>query len=240
MHIAICDDNIADRKHLERLLSRESDKRMGTPNLLYVDSYGDREHFLFHPLMYDIVFMDMAQSPTLTAQIVAQITQMGFNAPIVLYSSKIDYTQLPDLPPNVIHQKKPYLPEPLPELLKLGDAHMQGNIETLPLHLADGTPHYLPVRDILYFTPKDSGNAVYVKDGTFVMVAEDAGAFHQLTEPYREFYRINKRVIVNMRFVSLLTPITVMMQDYNQFHYSPLRYSEAKQLREQINEMDWG
>ena len=42
MHIAICDDNIADRKHLERLLSRESDKRMGTPNLLYVDSYGDR------------------------------------------------------------------------------------------------------------------------------------------------------------------------------------------------------
>ena len=36
MHIAICDDNIADRKHLERLLSRESDKRMGTPNLLWI------------------------------------------------------------------------------------------------------------------------------------------------------------------------------------------------------------
>ena len=28
--------------------------------------------------------------------------KMGFTAPIVLYSSKIDYTQLPDLPPNVI------------------------------------------------------------------------------------------------------------------------------------------
>ena len=36
MHIAICDDNVADRKHLERLLSRESDKRAGTPNILYV------------------------------------------------------------------------------------------------------------------------------------------------------------------------------------------------------------
>lgn len=113
MHIAICDDNIADRKHLERLLSRESDKRMGTPNLLYVDSYGDREHFLFHPLMYDMIFMDMSESPALTAEIVATITEMGFTAPIVLYSSKIDYTQLPDLPPNVIHQKKPYLPGPL-------------------------------------------------------------------------------------------------------------------------------
>lgn len=94
MHIAICDDNIADRKHLERLLSRESDKRMGTPNLLYVDSYGDREHFLFHPLMYDMIFMDMSESPALTAEIVATITEMGFTAPIVLYSSKIDYTQL--------------------------------------------------------------------------------------------------------------------------------------------------
>ena len=132
MHIAICDDNIADRKHLERLLSRESDKRMGTPNLLYVDSYGDREHFLFHPLMYDMIFMDMSESPALTAEIVATITEMGFTAPIVLYSSKIDYTQLPDLPPNVIHQKKPYLPDPLPELLALGDAMYRGILKRYP------------------------------------------------------------------------------------------------------------
>lgn len=26
MHIAVCDDNVADRKQLERLLKRESDK----------------------------------------------------------------------------------------------------------------------------------------------------------------------------------------------------------------------
>lgn len=27
MHIAVCDDNVADRKQLERLLGRESDSR---------------------------------------------------------------------------------------------------------------------------------------------------------------------------------------------------------------------
>ena len=27
MHVAICDDNVADRRQLERLLKRESDKR---------------------------------------------------------------------------------------------------------------------------------------------------------------------------------------------------------------------
>ena len=60
MHIAICDDNVADRKHLERLLSRESDKRAGTPNILYVDSYGEKMHFLANPLKYNLIFMDMS------------------------------------------------------------------------------------------------------------------------------------------------------------------------------------
>ena len=41
-----------------------------------------------------------------------------------------------------------------------------------------------------------------------------------------------------MRFISMLTPITVMMQDYREFHYSPLRYSELKFLKEDIDDMD--
>ena len=61
MHVAICDDNVADRKHLERLLSRESDKRAGTTNILYIDSYGDKDYFLKNqtPLKYNIIFMAM-------------------------------------------------------------------------------------------------------------------------------------------------------------------------------------
>ena len=57
MHVAICDDNVADRKHLERLLSRESDKRAGTTNILYIDSYGDKDYFLKNqtPLKYNII-----------------------------------------------------------------------------------------------------------------------------------------------------------------------------------------
>ena len=60
MHIAICDDNIADRKHLERLLSRESDKRQGTPNLLYVDSYGDWDNFFHNPFMENDSFTSVS------------------------------------------------------------------------------------------------------------------------------------------------------------------------------------
>ena len=77
-----------------------------------------------------------------------------------------------------------------------------------------------------------------MKDGTFVALTEYGVDDQLLTEPYKEFCRINKKVIVNLRFISMLTPITVMMQDYREFHYSPLRYSELKFLREEVNDMD--
>ena len=238
MHIAICDDNIADRKHLERLLSRESDKRMGTPNLLYVDSFGDKEHFLFNPLLYDLIFMDMSSTPTLTAEIIATITEMGFNAPIVLYTSKVDYSLIPDLPGNVILKKKPYTPDPLPELLALGDKHVQGHIETITIHHPDGNIHYLPVRDILYYLSKDSSNAVYMQNGETVEISEEAGDFQLITEPYKEFYRISKKAVINMRFVSMITPISVMMQDYRGFHFSPFRYSSIRYLKDEVDDME--
>ena len=63
MHIAICDDNIADRKQSERLLSRESDKRIHTTGNLYVDSYGNVEALLKSPQRYDLFFIDMTDLP---------------------------------------------------------------------------------------------------------------------------------------------------------------------------------
>jgi len=231
MHIAICDDNIADRKHLERLLSRESDKRMGTPNILYVDSYGDKEHFLFHPLMYDLVFMDMSETPGLTAEIVATITEMGYTAPIILYSSKVDYTRLPSLPENVVHRKKPYLPDALPELLALGDTQMHEHIETLPVSSPDGTKHYVPVQDILYYIMENSSGTIYLKDGTNLKVSEEAGEFQRITEPYKEYYRINNTTILNIRFMSKFTPFSVTMEDKRSFRISPFHHSEIKHIQ---------
>ena len=38
MHIALCDDNVADRKQFERLVKRESDRRAADEGILFVDS----------------------------------------------------------------------------------------------------------------------------------------------------------------------------------------------------------
>ena len=65
MHLAICDDHMADRKQMERLLGRESDRRLNTTGVLYVDSFGSKESILTTPMIYDAIFMDMPFPQTL-------------------------------------------------------------------------------------------------------------------------------------------------------------------------------
>lgn len=236
MHIAICDDNVADRKHLERLLSRESDKRAGTPNILYVDSYGDKDNFLQNPQKYNLIFMDMTSTPTIAEEIITKLVALNVTAPIVMYSSCIDYTTNPHLPDSIIHMKKPYIPDPLPKLLELGDAHVIGNIETVPLH-CDNEEKHIPVQDIYCFAYLDKKNILYLKNGSFITIAEDIEQLSLLLQPYLEFTRISKTVLVNMKHVALITPFTIMMQDYQEFHYSPLRYKEMKQQKAKIDQL---
>ena len=83
MHIAICDDNIADRKQTERLLGRESDRRAKTDSVLYIDSFGKQESVLVAPMIYDMFFIDMVNdTPTTASSIVKALLATGVTAPI--------------------------------------------------------------------------------------------------------------------------------------------------------------
>lgn len=238
MHIAICDDNVADRKHLERLLSRESDKRAGTPNILYVDSYGDKDHFLRNPLMYDMIFLDMTATPTVAEEIIEKLVQMGFHAPLILYSSKIDYTTFTNLPETVVHMKKPYIHNPLPELLKLGDAQAQKskNAETIAIPCENGI-QYIPKDNICYCMPASSGYLLGLTDGSKKNISIDISELQILILPYREFCRITKNHIINMQYVKKMNPFSISMQDHEKFRINPFNYSDFKELKENIDEM---
>lgn len=234
MHVAICDDNVADRKHLERLLSRESDKRIDTPNILYVDSYGDKDHFLINPMKYNIVFMDMCLEKGTVEYILNELVAMGFTAPLVLYSSKIDYTAIPNLPDFVVHAKKPYIPEPLPKFLKLGDENVEGFIATISVH-QNGAMIDVAKDEVEYAVGNENGTVLYMIDGTRIDTDETLSAVRHILEPYEEFEHINKNGIANFRFVSAVMPFHVIMQNYHQFKTSLLRYREFKLLKEDMD-----
>lgn len=234
MHVAICDDNVADRKHLERLLSRESDKRRDTPNILYVDSYGDKDHFLINPLKYNIIFMDMCHEKGTVEYILGELVAMGYSAPLILYSSRIDYTAIPNLPDFVVHAKKPYIPEPLPTFLKLGDENVRGYIATIAVH-QNGASINVPKDEIEYIIAGENSTVLYMLDNTRIDVDESIADLMQILEPYEEFERANKNGIANFKFVSAVMPLHLIMQSYYQFPISPFRYREFKFLKDEMD-----
>ena len=234
MHVAICDDNVADRKHIERLLSRESDKRAGSTNILYIDSYGNKDHFLSgNPLKYNIIFMDMCSEPGIVEEILEYLERAGYNAPLILYSSKIDYTAIPDLPSYIIHAKKPYITEPLPDYLSLGDANAAQSIVTVFIH-KESIINEVPKDSIMYALQKETGCTLYLSDGAPVTVDEPIGDLRQIFEPFEEFKRVNKNSIVNFKYVSKVNLFTIIMKDTTRFFMSPLLHKEYKWLLEEM------
>lgn len=237
MHVAICDDNVADRKHLERLLSRESDKRAGTPNILYIDSYGEKMHFLANPLKYNLIFMDMSSEPGIVEFILEHLDEMGYHAPLILYSDKIDYTKIPNLPEYVVHAKKPYIPDPLPEFLALGDANVVGHVISINVH-TNSVISSIPKYTVMYAVEENNACKLYLTDGTSIEVAEKIEELRQIFEPFEEFERVNPKSIVNFKYVTAVMPIAVMMQDSKEFKTSLLRYREYKWLKQEIDEQN--
>ena len=111
MHIAICDDNNADRKQLERLLKRESDKRKAKTGLLFADSFGDCRILSTNHMQYDLFFLDMTASAPDGLTFALQLVENGVTAPIVLCSSKINYKEkasaLSGIPDSILYLDKP-------------------------------------------------------------------------------------------------------------------------------------
>ncbi len=238
MRIAICDDNIADRKHLQRLLERESDKRTGTPNIFYIDSFGDKEHFLFNPLLYDLIFMDMTGTPTLAEEIVTELMKLGYEAPLVMYSSTVDHSNNPKLPASVIHRQKPYLSEQLPDLIALAEDYQKKQIITMEFRTRENT-YYIRKEDILYAELISHSEVIlHLNDGTLQKIIGDNEDFTNEFEPYMEFYPINSKLIINANYVSLILPFSVMMHNHETLRISLFTYFDLKKWCKMLREKE--
>lgn len=212
MHIAICDDNIADRKQSERLLSRESDKRIHTTGNLYVDSYGNVEALLKSPQRYDLFFIDMTDLPPHGMEVAIQLREMGVTAPIVLLVSSINYRNYVNVPDLVYFIDKPVKVKELSDFLDTMAARFAEKVPTIELR-DETKAHYALPDQVIYAYPDSHIMRVKLTDGTTVNQLGTINDLCRILSKFDNFVILNKKYIINLDHVMYIKKHTATMSD---------------------------
>ncbi|MDR2547807.1 MAG: hypothetical protein LBC96_09985 [Lachnospiraceae bacterium] len=233
MHIAICDDNIADRKQTERLLSRESERRKASSGVLYVRSYGRAEALLKAPMQYDLFLIDMTKSDENGLHLALTLCKRGVTAEILLLTSSIDYqklySQLSEPPPNLSFISKPLK---IAELSQEVEAALEKrSMKTPAIELRTITDTlYLKEADIIYGVGSSNYTTVSLVDGSVITTNERLLWFFEQLCIYPSFYLVNKKTFVNIDYIDKCSLFKLSLKCGQHFLLSPLVTFDLKRL----------
>ncbi len=241
MHIAVCDDNIADRKQTERLLGRQSDRFFKeSGERLYIDSYGNVEAFLRYPQMYDGLFVDMTLADPKGFDIVKLLIKAGVVRPIILCVSKIDYRQQYEESgldfPNLMFIDKPIKVAELTDLMNKIKEIKGDPVPTLELRGQEGT-FYAKNDDIVCAKKKGSEVLISINDGSTVTIIDDIINFYDQCVIFPQICPINDSAIINVNHINKTSFGKVTMDNGETFRIS-FTYrnsiSEAKDILKRL------
>ncbi|MCR5669439.1 MAG: response regulator [Butyrivibrio sp.] len=211
MHLAICDDNIADRKQTERLLGRQSDRIFKeTGDRIYIDSYGNVEAFMQKPHMYNALFVDVTQSDISGVEVVKMLLADGVVAPIIMCSEKNDYrTLLADAgvtADNIRFLDKPIKVAELTSLIDMVQS-LKGHEEpTLELRGKKETIYAKGDDIVCAFKPRSaSALSVYLQDGRTIEILQDAYNFYDQCAIFPQICPVSDNAVINIHHISNLS-----------------------------------
>lgn len=249
MHIAVCDDNIADRKQMERLLGRASDRRLHTTGVLYIDSYGNVEAVLRSPMLYDAFFIDMTNGPVNGFQLARKLIDAGVVAPIILCISVINYPSvieaaLAEVPEDVteasnhdilrrqLQKQILYLHKPIKvnELDEMLDHAQNLKAETIPTIELRGEKDTLYVHEdeILYAVKNGNYLHVILTEGRTLDLLSTLPNLYSQLAMFTHFTIISEHCLINTASVEKLSLLRLTMKDGKTFSVSPLELSKLK------------
>lgn len=238
MHIAICDDNVADRKQLERLLGRESDKRKADTGVFYTDSYGLGSQLFPKRKSYDLMFIDIIEESENGLEYALNLCQEGVTAPIVLCSSKVDYAKkassLGNYPPNLLFLNKPIIKAELSDILDKAVILEANQEPTIELRHNKET-YYVFEDDIVYAAARKQYVNVYLKDGTEVPILSTIDNLYSQLSMYTHYAIINPKTIINAMYVKKHSPFKVTLKSGLSFPNSALGRINLKKVINNIN-----
>lgn len=201
MHIAICDDTIVDRNRLEKLLHRESDARIKTTGVLYIDAYGNMEALLKTPMLYDLFFIDRTLHEPFGLEAAAQLRALGVSAPIVMCCSKIPYREAGSELANLHFIDKPFDPADLTAMVSIGYEQMQQVAPRIEIRGNDTTTHYILPEEWVYAYQGEYQVNIVLSDGRTVYQQGTMSGLIPMLEPFSEFAILGNKYVVNMKHI---------------------------------------
>lgn len=230
--IALCDTNFADRKQMERLLERESDKRLDSC-VFYMDTYGNKDSLLGNPRTYDAYFLDMPDEQYSAYDLAKDIRLKDIVSPIIFCSSTMDYRTLGRELPNSFFLNKPIL---VAELSSVLDEIIQQKTENyIPtVEVRDMSKvHYLTEKEIVYCEAPNHSRiiSIHLQDGAVIEAENFIDNFLTELLPLGKFFAANKNTIVNARYVSDISMFNVTIKNGKTFK---LRGTKKKYVEKMV------
>lgn len=226
LHIAVCDDNVADRKQTERLLGRETAKWVEIGDTLYSDSFGNAESMLGSPMSFDAFFIDICHTEGLDAiTVVRRLREKGVNVPMVLVCSEVNYREQA-FDAGTIFINKPINPTELHDLL-LELREKKNSLEKLIELRGELDTLYVTSKEILYAESLGSNVKVTLTDERSRTIRCDIISFFDNVAPSHAcFIMPNTSAVLNIDHIIKIRFRNAHMSDGNTFgiHGDVLKY----------------
>ncbi len=257
MHIAVCDDNIADRKQMERLLQRASDRRIHTTGVFYIDSYGNVEAVMRSPMLYDAFFIDMTAGPVNGFQLARKLIDTGVTAPIILCISTIDYpaiieaaiAEVPDdgiensnheilrrqLKTQIRFLHKAIKVADLEEILDYAIDIKSKAIPTIELRGEKDTL-YVYEDEILYAVKEGNYARVILTESRSIDILGTIPNLYSQMENFEHFFLLSEQAFINIAYVTKLSLLKLVMKDRHSFIVSPAIVPSLKKALEKYQD----
>ncbi len=222
MHIAICDDNIAERKQTERLMKREADRMIAEGGTMYIDSFGNLTELARTPMIYDAFIVDIRHTAGLSSlDVITTLRDKGVTAPICVVFERDDEVSLSPskdaYPPDTPFLAKPIRQEELHDLITEFRKCMLHAVSSIELRNEEKTL-YITEDEFIYAQQSGLNALVTLTKGREMEVRGSvASLFDEITKEHECFIMPSLNSILNLKFIDRLQMRKAYLKDGSVF-----------------------
>ncbi len=223
LSIALYDTNFGERKQMERLLDRESDRR-GETCSIYTTTFGNKDTLLNTQRIYDAYFLDIPDEQYSAYDLAKDLRLKDIASPIIFLCSSMNYRECGRELSNTFFMDKPVLVADLTAMIEeLLQQKAENYVPSIEIRDITKT-HYLTEREIVYCENiKHTRNiTIHLQDGSTMFTENDIDNLLSELEPLGQFFMANNQIIVNARYVDKTTFFRVYLQNGKSFKRSYL------------------